>query len=187
MNRRGVSGKILSTLPVFLSIMFFTGIFLALVGYAVAIEKPKIPNFIEGIETENVLAKEITVKINENAKKILIFDALVEYWNGDLNIIEIRQSLEKMIENEGKEGYCLAIAQGKQKNPAGQTGEAAHDDFLIKFKDGEISSGNIGYNPLELSRYEKNKLLREISFKKLNDKEIIYVQYYYGKCLEVNK
>lgn len=187
MNRRGVLAKILSTLPVFLLIIFFTGIFLALVGYVVAIEKPKIPEFIEGIEIENVLAKEITVKINENAKKILIFDALIKYWNGDLDILEIKQALEKMIENEGKEGYCLAMAQGEQQGPAGQTGGAAHDDFLIKFRNGEISSGNIGYNPLGLARYEKNGLLREISFKKLNDKKIIYVQYHYGKCLEEGK
>jgi len=187
MNRRGVLGKILSTLPVFLLIVFFTGIFLVLVGFAVAIEKPKIPGFIEGIDTEGVLAKEINVKINEDDRKILIFDALVEYWNGKIDILEIEQALEKMIENEGKERYCLAIAQAKEKNPAGQTGGAGSNDFLIKFESGEISSGNIGFNPLELGRYENKGLLREISFKKLNDKEIFYIQYYYGPCLEANK
>lgn len=187
MNRRGVLAKILSTLPVFLLIIFFTGIFLVLVGYAVAIEKPKIPGFIEGIETESILAEEINVKINENTKKILIFDALVESWNGNIKIPEIQQALERMIENEGKEGYCLAIAQAKEKNPAGKTGGSGYNDFLIEFKNGEISSGNIGFNPLELGRYKNNGLLREISFKKLNEREIIYIEYYYGPCLEANK
>ena len=182
-DKRGVIAKALSTLPVFLIIVFIIALFLVLTSFTTLFAKPTIPSKISSIESENILLKEIKLDIDGRGKKILVFDALIMDREIKIEKEKIEMALGDLLMEEKKEGHCIAIAQGG-KNSAGQTGGAAIDDFLIEFEGGEISSGNIGYNPLRLRLYEQKGLLREISFKNINEEERIYLQYYYGRCLE---
>ncbi len=186
MNKKGlIIGKILSTLPVFLLIVFITGIFLILTAFAVVIKKPIVPALIEGVWVDSVLVRDINIEINNKNNKMLVFDALVKYWNEEIDIISVEDGLEEIVDRDAKESHCLAIAQGLEKGPAGLLGGASLNDFFIGFKDGNVFKRSTGDKPLALGEYEKEGLLREISFSNLKETgKIVYIQYYYGKCLE---
>lgn len=75
-NKKGVIiGKILSTLPIFLLIVFFTGIFFILAAYAITVEKGKtnIPGLIENFNSDDFLFGEINI----DGERIVLFDGLV--------------------------------------------------------------------------------------------------------------
>ena len=75
MNKNGVLGKILSTLPIFLLIVFIMGIFLILTGYT-KITKAKdffMPLSVQNIELDSVLLKGISV----NGESVLLLDGFL--------------------------------------------------------------------------------------------------------------
>ncbi len=181
-NKRGQLGKIFSANVVLIILVFLMAIYLVLVGFVVGIKKPDIPSFIN-VELGDVLFREINFSVDNKNEKMLIFDALIGYWNGKIDINLIENALKDFVKNDAIEGHCLAIAQGDEMKPAGLTGGSALDDFFIEFKNGEIYSGHTGSKPYQLNVYEEKGEFGEISFSIL-DKKRIYVQYYYGRCLD---
>lgn len=184
-NRRGmILGKIVTSFPVMLFIFFVIAIYIISAGFIYGIKRPPISLGIEGVELDSVLLRNIHLNIEGENADFILFDALVGSWRGNVDFSLLREAIEEMVRKGGQDNFCFALAQGENQGPAGGTGGAANDDIFIEFKGGEISSGNRGYNPLVLSKYERSGKLKEMSFSLLNDEKTIYVQYYYGKCLE---
>ena len=182
MNKKGQIAKTITTFAVMFWIFFILGIYLFLSGAAYAAKRPAVPASIEGVNLDNILLREIEIRGIQG--KIMIFDALVEYWNDKVDINVLGESLDNLMMADKKNSYCLAIAQGNSKDPAGLTGGNAIDDFFKEYKDGKIISGHTGSKPESLAKYEKAGILSQISFINKKDEKRIYIQYYYGLCLE---
>ena len=182
MNKKGQIAKTITTFAVMFWIFFILGIYLFLSGAAYAAKRPAVPASIEGVNLDNILLREIEIRGIQG--KIMIFDALVEYWNDKVDINVLGESLDNLMMADKKNSYCLAIAQGNSKDPAGLTGGNAIDDFFKEYKDGKIISGHTGSKPESLAKYEKAGILSQISFINKKDEKRIYIQYYYGPCLE---
>ena len=183
--KRGQLGKIITSFPVMILIFLIMAVYLLLTGLVFTIKGSSVPSEISSVELEPVLLKEINIEIDKTKKNLLIFDAIAAYWNDKITIYQLGEELEDFMRRASNEDYCLAIAQGLNENPAGLLGGEAINDFFYRYKDGTMYlEGNIGTKPGILRRYEGEGLLNQISFAVSNPNRRIYVQYYYGRCLE---
>ncbi|MDO8508891.1 MAG: hypothetical protein Q7S27_04370 [Nanoarchaeota archaeon] len=211
MNRKGqLIGKAITTLPVLLSVIFISGVFLILVGFAILIEKPKVPNLLEGFETNDFIFTELNIQSERHllvegfVKERLMaveFERLYSRAKSgsltteektrydELNIIynsffnNIREGIKKELE-EKAEGSCFLVFFDEGR-PIQERVKLGSRDIYYSFKAGKIEDGRAYDFNLY---YDKNKfVLVKFPVKTNNEKRYIVFQYYYGKCLEGGK
>ncbi len=215
MNRKGtVIGKILSTLPIFLLIVFFTALFLILTGFAVAIEKPKVPVLLDGLDRDNVLLRDMYIE----SRKVITFEGFVESSLNERKYEAIRLRTEGFKLTSISEDDKLFL----QKNPLG-FGKKLRDELIETMKKDNLNSfagerscfiffagkgrvvGDSFNNEKNIyvafekgkviiksthdaGEYEKKGLLQKTSFS-VRDRDLgnleLNFKHYYGKCLDV--
>ena len=177
-GKRGLMiGRIISTFPVLLLIFLILGVYLTLTVYSYVSIRPSVPDVVSSAEVnEDLMLK----KINLNGEEMLVFDAVVLYWKEKITVYELGDLLKKMVEDDAITDYCLALAQGNSRSPAGLLGADAVNDFYYKYLGGDIA--NTGNKPEILLKYEGKGFFKEMNL--MIDGKNVYIQYYYGRCLE---
>ncbi len=176
-NRKGaVPGKFITAIIVAVWVFIIIGVFLALSVAAKVLLKPGSGEVSEGSVIESIL----TEKINLNGKEVLVFDAYLMYEDKVIEREKFEKELEKLLNSDKN---CLGLAKGEDKDPAGNTGGEASDDFFIIFDGEKANSLQKGSRPLRFGKYRKQGLLHETYFQNKEGK-MVYVEYYYGGCLK---
>lgn len=178
-DKGGQLGKIITTFPVMLLIFLIIGGYLILAGFAFGVKGVRVPASIEEVNLNNLLLKEIEI----NGEKITVLDALIKFEKYEIEKADIRKEIEKF-ENKGE--YILLLAKGGSKYPGNMLGGTGMNNMVIKFKDGEFSSPNSASHQSYFTNYRKAGLLKQISLdiKGVNEKDRLYVEYYYGEVLK---
>src|SRR3989344_1158940 len=178
-DKGGQLGKIISTFPVMLLIFLIIIVYLVLAVFAFGVKGEKVPVSIEKVNLDNLLLKEIEI----NGEKITVLDALIKFEKREIEKADIIKEVEKF---ENKEEYILLLAKGESQYPGNMLGGTGMNNIVIKFKDGEFSSPNSASHQSYFSNYRKAGLSKQISFdiKGINEKNRLYVEYYYGGVLK---
>lgn len=182
-QKRGQLGKIISTFPVMILIFLVILMYLILAAFAYGTNTPNIPLEIKSAGIGNdVLLRNIKLDIGGTEKEIMIFDAIVTYWTkGEISSEEIENALIELVNKDARERDCLAIAQGIFSKGIPQIQNEVYDDYLIGYR------ADLPNNParilVKLKDYDRNSLFRRVSFFSPRENKAVYVNYYYGRCL----
>ena len=178
MEKLGQLDKIIASIPVFILIFIIMGIFVAL---AFGLRGFKTSPVAVGI-SEELLLKEISLALNGEEKKMLVFDAIVLFQQKKIGYDKLNEILSSFL---NKENECLGLAIGERTDPAGLTGGEALDDFFFKLKNNKIDSYHLGARVPAFEPYRDVGILRQISFVPIGEEpeKRIFVEYYYGGCV----
>ena len=181
-GKRGDIAQTITTIPVMVLVAILMILF---VGLSVLLGAVKGPEEATVFSLDSsFLFRELELK----GEKMSVIDATVKYWRGEAEIYEYTPVIQNLVD---KEGYCLAMALGNDKSPAGGHGGVAAGNMFVSFKDGARWSANQGKGG-RVEKYERAGLLTQIHLLDKNYeaksrniyKDEIYVQYYYGRCLD---
>ncbi len=216
-NSKGQLGKIITTIPVMIVIVFIIAIYLVLAGFAFKVRGENIPGFIESVGSSDVLLLD---EISVDNKNILILDGFIKdkLYEDEIKILseKIRargfNNLEE--ENAAKERladiskYSRGLREGirkglEQNNLNNYNGEK--QCFIAFFEYGlpalsnwrsardiylVMENGNSDKGDInELEGYYDSGLLSlvKVPIKFYNSEITFIVQGYYGRCYSNNE
>jgi len=185
-NKGGQVGKFVTGFVSFLLIVFFIAVFIALssglakIKHSADKEAGKDTSFL--CKENNLLFKEVEIKIDKQKQQMLLIDALNLFYLDKIEYSDVEDNLKNLV---SKDKPCLIIAAGESKNPAGQPGGEARNDFYIEFEEGKAKTANFGAFPMIFSKYRNKDVFRALLINLPTGKEVkkIYIEYYYGQCI----
>lgn len=128
MNRKAVSGNILTSIPMLASVILISIIYIVLVFFAQSLIKPSAEKSVTlNIPTENLMFKSVEVEFSDGSKKeILVHDAFILMRNKEIHLDSFINSLEQL----KKDGDCYYFSYfqtstdlGALQNPQIELGE----------------------------------------------------------------
>jgi hypothetical protein len=196
MNKKGVIGQTISSIPVMLVIFLVMGIFVAGSILMKNIKKPEndMPSSYFNLELNkgDFLYKTIQIPLKGANERYMIIDTLYlvngeQKNNADFNY-DFFYGLANLLKNNGE---CLIIYSDTINAVAGRSGMAFRKDsscnekspqgILSRKKLGPINICELNENDLKKSYIENNLIANETLF--INKQNIVF-HYYLGKCLE---
>jgi hypothetical protein len=181
-NKKAQLGKIIATPFVLIAVFVIMGIFVIAAGAMTILDGPETPTpSTITVSEDNLLLKKIPVTIENEKKEMLILDSYSLYQEDIISKEELKTGLSSLLTAEKR---CLVLAKSDHPEPVGKTGGAALDDFFMRLEDnGDIYSGHTGSIPSSSVKYKNENLLSKIIINNKENKKI-FIEYYYGKCLE---
>ena len=191
-SRKGQLGKIITSVPILISIIVILSIYLVFVVFAFETRGSHLPSSVKGVEFGDILFKEINI----NGEKINFLDGIIK---ADLEakkeesagrksnyMFLVKEAVRSKLETELNgidEEYCLMLFQGGGNVIPENTKVGGNEkDIYYKFKNGK---GEISYNVLEIGEYQRQGNLNQLIFnvKADNFEKKYELSYYYGRCL----
>jgi hypothetical protein len=193
LNKKAVIDRFLTGFVSIIGVVIIIGLFIAassILSKTKGAGESLAPAKIYASPSENLFLQAIEINVKEGekttAEKMLVADAIIYSSLGKIGETELRNSLKKLLNNEGT---CLGLAFGNSERAANIENKwGALGSVVISY---ESKNGKVGIPEGFLSKTfkaygEKGNLQKiTLSFLKNGKKENVYAESFYGECLEV--
>lgn len=177
-GKRGQVDKIISTFPVMLLVFLLMAVFLFLSVGAKGIKQPAFPEITINVQKgDNLLLKEIEISMDEQTKKMFVFDAVILVESGEIKRDDVEKAILELSKREGK---CAILIKGHTDKILITRKNYFYTDYDWRFNNG----WEFYYDE---APYREKGLLNFISVnlnKPENKREDVRLIYYYGGCLK---